>query len=205
MIRGTVAKTYTRDWEGDDGKVILHSFQLQGDKRYFRTGTDRLVGEGDYITFEIEGNNNVVGHTLEKGKAQVQSAPAPAASSSGGYGRGNWNNRGGGNSAKPKATENFEARAEYWQAKEKRDIEVVEPRITFSAAQRDAIEIVKAALDKDLLAFGNASKGAKLDMLLDFVDEVTARFYHQRMEAAKTAESLIPMGSAPDAEGSDDE
>jgi hypothetical protein len=192
LIRGTVAKTYTRDWQGDDGEVVLHSFQLQGDRRYFRTGTDMLVSQGDYITFDIEGNNEVVPHTLEKGKAQTQVAPKPA--SGGSYGRSNWGNRGNGSAsaspAKPKSTENFEARAAYWDAKEKRDIEVVEPRITFAAAQRDAIEIVRIALEKDMLAFGNANKGAKLGMLLDFVDETTARFYAQRINAAETVKGL---------------
>lgn len=202
MIRGTVAKTYTRDWQGDDGKVILHSFQLQGDNRYFRTGTDRLVAEGDYITFDIEGNNNVVGHTLEKGKAQPpQTAPRASAPASGGYGRGNWNKGGGGGNAaasKPKSTENWDARAKYWDDKEKRDIEVVEPRITFSSAQSCAIEVVKAALEKDILAFGNASKGAKLGMLLDYVDEVTARFYNQRMNVGAALENIAATDEAGD-------
>lgn len=198
MIRGTVAKTYTKDWKADDGTVVLHSFQLQGDKRYFRTGTDRLVAEGDYITFDVEGNNNVVAYTLEKGKVKTVQAP-PAEPTASGRPAPKW----GGGFNKPKSSENFEARAQYWENKEKRDIEVIEPRITFSAAQRDAIEVVRAALDKDLLAFGNASKGAKLDMLLNFVDEVTARFYAQRMDAAAVGSAMI--ASASEDEGTEEE
>lgn len=180
---------------------MLHSFQLNGDKRYFRTGTDQLVSEGDYITFDVAGNNTVVAESLQKGKAQpAQNAPKPQG---GGYK--SWG--GGKFAAKPgaaKSSENFEARQKYWENKEQRDIAVVEPRITFSAAQRDAIEIIRVALDKDLLSFGNAAKSAKLPMLLDFVDEVTARFYAQRMSAAETMEKLGPGIETEAAEASDD-
>ena len=93
---------------------------------------------------------------------------------------------------KPKTTENFEARQKYWENKEARDAEVVEPRITFSASQRDAIEVIRIAMEHEALAFGNASKGAKLGMILDFVDEVTARFYAQRIDAANTVKTMMP-------------
>lgn len=140
------------------------------------------MSQGDYITFDIEGNNNVVAQSLEKKEG---AAPAPA--------RQAWQG-GGGRRAAPAAgkSENFEARQKYWENKEQRDIEVVEPRITFSAAQRDAIEIVGLALKHDMLAFGNAAKGAKLGMLLDYVDEVTAKFYAQRIDAANT---VVGMGA----------
>jgi hypothetical protein len=143
----------------------------------------------------------VVPDTIEKGKAQ------PASSGPKTYGAGKtWGNKAGGGFQK-KSGENFEARQKYWEDKERRDIEVVEPRITFAAAQRDAIEIVRVALDKDMLSFGNSSKAAKLPMLLDFVDEVTARFYEQRINARATAEALcgVPQADSADAEESDDE
>lgn len=192
-IKGTVAKTYEREWSGNDGNVILHSFQLQGDKRYFRSGTDKLVSEGEAVSFDIEGNNQVVASSLTKMRAETQAAPAP-----GGYTQGRGRNSWGGT---PKSTENFEARQKYWENKELRDIEVVEPRITFSAAQRDAIEVIKIAMENDALAFGNASKGAKLGMILDFVDEVTARFYSQRINAAETVKSLEYAASPAEAKG----
>jgi hypothetical protein len=157
------------------------------------------VSQGDYITFDVEGNNNVRPETLEK-KEGAPAAPAPKQQWSGG----------GGGFRKPAAgkSENFEARQKYWESKEQRDIAVVEPRITFSAAQRDAIEIVGLALTHDMLAFGNASKGAKLGMLLDFVDEVTARFYNQRINAAETAAGMgadAPVESATKETPVDDE
>lgn len=185
-IKGTVERVYERPWAGNDGEVILHSFQLQGDKRYFRTGTDKVVQQGDCITFETEGNNQLVKDSLTKLKAEVTSGATSAPPSSGGYQRGG----GGWGGGKPKTTENFEARQKYWENKEIRDIEVVEPRITWSASRSAAIEVIGLALQHDALAFGNASKGAKLGMILDFVDEVAARFYHQSMAAAETATAL---------------
>lgn len=208
-VKGTVSKTYAKDWQGDEGTIQLHSFQIQGDKRYFRTGTNKLVSEGESVSFDVVGNNNV--ENLQKLAAETVSAPKPA--SGGGYApnaNGGGNRFRGGNAGfnKPKSNENFEARQKYWEDKEKRDIEVVEPRITFSAAQRDAIEVVGIALQHDLLAFGNAAKSAKLGLLLDYVDEVTARFYAQRIDAAATAAGFAPADTDDGAgaeEGSDDE
>ena len=123
----------------------------------------------------------------------------------GGYQQGNKKPWGG----TPKSTENFEARQKYWENKEIRDIEVVEPRITIAASRTAAIQVIDIALRHDALAFGNASKGAKLGMILDFVDEVTARFYAQSMNAASAVAEMggggEPTGAAEAGGGSDDE
>lgn len=180
MVKGTVEKTFEKEWDGKDGKVLLHSFQLAGDKRYFRTGTSKLVSPREAIQFDIGANNNVVEESLVKLEASAQQAP-PVAPSGGGCR--SWG-------GKPKTTENFEARQAYWENKERRDIEVVEPRITWSSARTAAIEVVGLALQHDLLAFGNAAKSAKLDLLLGYVDRVAGRFYAQSMQAADTAAGL---------------
>jgi hypothetical protein len=184
-IKGTVSRVYEKDWDG----VVLHSFQLQGDKRYFRTGTSRIVGQGESVSFDIEGNNNVLESSLSKLEAQVQQAPAPQQYQQ----RPQW---GGGGAAKKGPTENFEARQQYWTNKEARDIEVVEPRITWSSARTAAVEVIGLALQHDALAFGNASKGAKLGMILDYIDEVSARFYNQSMNAAASAGAASEKAAA---------
>lgn len=188
-IKGTVEKTFEKEWPGQDGTVILHSFQIQGDRRYFRTGTDKLFARGDTIQFDIGGNNTVVTDSVVRLAAEVAVAPPAAAPASGGYNRPAWG-------GKPKTTENLEARQKYWENKELRDIEVVEPRITWSSSRTAAIEVIGLALQHDALAFGNAGKGAKLGMILDFVDEVAARFYHQSMAAAETADNMTGYTSA---------
>jgi hypothetical protein len=180
-IKGTVSRVYEKPWAGKDGNVVLHSFQIQGDNRYFRTGTNKIVSNGEAISFDIEGNNNVLESSLSKLEREVQAAP-PVQSN--GYRPNN------AYAAKAKGpSENFEARQQYWTNKEARDIEVVEPRITWSSARTAAVEVIGLALQHDALAFGNASKGAKLGMILDYIDEVSARFYNQSMNAAGAAEN----------------
>ena len=71
----------------------------------------------------------------------------------------------------------------YWEAKAKRDQEVTEPRISYSAAQKNATELVTAALAADILSFGQAAKGKKLDMLVDFVEQTTIRLAKLQMDA----------------------
>jgi hypothetical protein len=195
-IKGTVSKTFEKEWDGRDGKVVLHSFQIQGDQRYFRTGTDKLFKQGDTIQFDVSGNNQVVNESVVKLEASVQTAP-PAAT--GGGAQRNWS---GGGGYKAKAAE----KDAYWTDKaahdlerERRQQEIVEPRITWSSARTAAIDVVGLALQHDAIAFGNASKGAKLGMILDFVDEVSARFYHQSMAAAETADALA--AAEPKAKG----
>jgi len=144
----------------------------------------------------VSGNNQVVNESVVKLEASVQTAP-PAAT--GGGAQRNWS---GGGGYKAKAAE----KDAYWTDKaahdlerERRQQEIVEPRITWSSARTAAIDVVGLALQHDAIAFGNASKGAKLGMILDFVDEVSARFYHQSMAAAETADALA--AAEPKAKG----
>lgn len=90
-----------------------------------------------------------------------------------------------------KVQENWDARAKYWDEKEKREITVVEPRITLSASRTAAIQVIGLALAHEAIVFGNASKGARLGIILDAIDEVTSRYYNQSMKGA------LPEGAAP--------
>ena len=169
QVTGKISKKFYKDWTGKQGQIVLCSFQLESSNRYFRTGTtDLSQSEGQHIKFLADQKGNVDLSTVAVVEAaDVQRAPAPAPSS------------GGGNGGKVK--ENWDARADYWSKKEKRDVEVVEPRITLSASQSVAATLVVAALENDCLSFGGVAKGKKLDMLLDFFDQVTDRLYEQRM------------------------
>lgn len=169
---GIVTQVSEKPWTDRDtnADIILRSFQIDSSKRWFRTGTkEHGLSVADPIRFTADTRNaNVDMSTLETLKeSEVERAPkaaaAPRASTGG-----------------KKTTENWEARGEYWANKEKRDIAVVEPRINYSASQRDAVSLISAALANDALSFGAVAKGKKLDMLLDFVDQVTERFVAQR-------------------------
>ena len=71
----------------------------------------------------------------------------------------------------------------YWADKAKRDETITEPRISYSAAQKNATHLVTAALAADALSFGQAAKGKKLDMLVDFVEQTTIRLAQLQVNA----------------------
>lgn len=167
--KGVVSNTSAKDWPGRNGTVTLYSFQIEGDRTWYRCGTDKPpFSMGDSISFDYEsdGKNNtlVPGSVTKMAATAATRAPAPKAG---------------------KTQENWDARAAYWDAKEKRDIEVIEPRIALASSRSAAIEVVGLALAHDAIVFGNAAKGARLQIILAAVDEVTGRFYAQSMNAGK--------------------
>ena len=183
--QGTISKKFFKEWTGQRGTITLCSFQLEGNRQFFRTGTTDLpFRETQTIKFtydEVKGNVDLKS-VVEVASTDVQAAPqipsaAPAQSSA--------------PAAAGKSKENWDARGKYWDEKERRGIEVIEPRITISSSQRDAITLVTAALANDALSFGSAAKGKKLDMILDFVDQVAARFYDQRMAGTVTSTAKV--------------
>lgn len=169
--KGLISKVYEREWQDrDTGEdIILYSFQIDGEKRYFRTGTNKPgVREGDAISFVADAkSNNVDVKSIEK--IDADDVPTPKKSSGKSYGGG----RGGGTASSSK----------YWEDKAKRDQEITEPRISYSAAQRNATTLVAAALEADILSFGQAAKGKKLDMLVDFVEQTTLRLAQLQLDA----------------------
>lgn len=183
IIQGIVTEVSEKPWTDRETNenIVLYSFKVDSDGRWFRTGTTRPnCAEGQGIQFVADGQK-VDPQSIAPAANVTPSAPqAPKAKSGGG----NWKGKGGGG----KSTENWDARAKYWEEKEKRDITVVEPRITLSAAQRDAIEVVKLAVSSESLVFGNASKKDRLDIILDAIDLVTDRFYNARLSIRAEAE-----------------
>lgn len=170
-IKGTVTNTSAKDFNGRNGMVTLYSFQMDNGKDWYRTGSVKPNFDiGATIEFEYEqngANKSVVPNSVKTVAASdVRAAPAPKVG---------------------KVQENWDARAAYWDAKERREIEVVEPRISLAAARTAAVAVVGLALQHDAIAFGNASKANKLQILLDAVDEVTARYYDQQINAGKKA------------------
>lgn len=180
QAKGVVDRISSKEWPGRNGTVYLYSFQLQGDRNWYRTGSDKpTFQQGDFITFDYNednrGGKTIVAASVVKQAAAVAQAPAPraAASSSG-------------------SKENWDARAKYWDDKEKREIEVVEPRITLAAARKDAIAVIGLALAHDAIVFGNANKGARLGIILGSIDEVTKRFYDQSFAGIATDAKASP-------------
>lgn len=180
--QGTVSMYSERPWEDRDTgeNIILYSFQLQGDKRYYRCGTTPPgVREGDNVQFVCDGKGTVDLSTLVKNQPTQGGAPVAQAPATGNTSRPASARPSGGNS-----------RDQYWADKEKRDLEKDEryqnvdiPRMVFANSQGHAARIVAAALDNDALSFGNVQKGKKIDMLMDYVDQVTIKLAQDQMRA----------------------
>jgi hypothetical protein len=168
-FKGIIAKVFEREWEDRDSgeDIILYSFQLEDNKRYFRTGTKKpKITEGKAYSFVADAKSgNVDVKSFEE--IETEDVPAPKASSNSRGSR-----SGGGN-----------ASSKYWEDKAKRDVEITEPRISYSAAQKNATTLVAAALEADILSFGQAAKGKKLDMLVDFVEQTTLRLAALQLDA----------------------
>lgn len=185
--KGVVSRLYEKEWtDRDSGKeIILHSFQIEGNRRYFRTGTNKPpFSEGDSISFVADGQNgNVDLKSVKTVEAETVVAPKPAAStvSSGSAG----------------------SRDAYWANKETYDKEILRPTIAYSAAQKNATALVAAALGADALSFGSTAKGKRLDMLVDFVEQTTLRLAALQVNGPTLIAGYEPM--AAEAKGDDDE
>lgn len=175
-VQGVVKATYQKPFTDQKTGVpiVLHSFQLVGNNTYFRTGTNApTFQQGQMISFEVTGNNNVPLNSvtiMENAPGPVQNAPQAAAQA-------------------PSRANGGTSRDGYWSQKEARDIEreqryqsVDIPRMTFSAVQDRAIELVGIALQHDCLSLGQ-TKAKKLDVLMEAVQDVTNTLFLQAMHA----------------------
>lgn len=190
-IQGEVQQVSTKEWfDSKNNKTInLYSFKLNN--TWYRLGTDSpRFNQGANISFTAtERNGNLVVRSSEitsstggqsQGGQQPSSAPTAPAPAGG------------------------QSRDGYWAAKEANDKKKDEryqnndiPRMSFSAAQDRAVHLVSAALAEDALSFGNAAKGKKLDMLLEFVDQITDRFVVQTVNSPEHITNLQRGDNAP--------
>jgi hypothetical protein len=188
--KGVVSTLYEKDWtDRDTGKeIVLHSFQIEGERRYFRTGTNKpSFNEGEAISFVADGKSGNVDLKSVK-TVEVETVQAPKASVA------------SGTAASGKSAQSAGSRDSYWANKETYDRDVLRPTIAYSAAQKNATALVCAALASEALSFGSTAKGKRLDMMVDFVELTTLR-----LAALQTiAPSLLDAYEAP-AEDSGDE
>lgn len=184
-VSGVISQASSRPWNDRTGQTIqLYSFQLEGSNQWFRTGTNPVpAGRGQNVKFVADGPN-VSMETFEVVQSQVTTAPsiAPAATAPSQP-----------TSPAPTAPQNAPRRSfrgnsdaaakdQYWKDREARDLEkderyraVSEPRMALSVAVQAAAPIVVAALQTDGLSLGNASKAKKLDLIVDYTEQVATR------------------------------
>lgn len=199
---GTVTTIDSKEFDGRGGPVLLYSFQVDSSRRWFRLGRKKpTFQKGDFISFENDEKGNVDFQSLVTGDAPAapprQSGAPRAANRQGGQRPAS--NSGGG-----------QTRDGYWAEKEARDLqkdkryqEVDVPRMSFSAAQDRAVTLVAAALSNDALSLGQ-KKGERLDLLLEYVDQVTDRFFTDSMNAHTRLKEIAERGPAKAAAAEDD-
>ena len=158
-------------------RATVWSFALDGDDNYYRTGFDRperddgeKIEEGDMVRFEYEKTKyglEVDMDTLEvkEGDGPPPKKKAPARKSGGGG----------------KSTENWDARAKYWEDKEKYDKEVTARMYNFRSAAQMAKDIVLKAQELDLLPKAK-TKAAALDDLIEKVQVVRDQLFEELEE-----------------------
>lgn len=137
---GILKNKSARPWND----VVLHSFQLEGQNIWFRTGQTELeVDEGTYIKFDANPTNKQV--DLSTVAESSPSASPSTATSAGGEST---------------------TREDYWTNRERLD--------SVRTARADATRIVCAALAHDHLPHAsNVTKGKRLDLLIGYVKEIT--------------------------------
>ena len=162
IVQTISEKPFTDKW---NKQITLYSFTLQGNQQWFRTGTTRPnCHQGDNISFvyEQQGQNAKVDpNTIQGGGQAPQQAPVGSVQPM--------------NSPPPVQQASGGTRDSYWKDKEAYDKEVTQPRIAYAAAQKSAVALIDIALKADILSFGNAKKADKLEMLLDYADNITGR------------------------------
>lgn len=172
MAQGVVQKISSKPWEGQNGQVTLYSFQLGGDRAWYRTGTKNPstygIIEGKSVKFEVDYKGNVAAGTVQVlADGAVQRAPAVTSNTT------------------PVAA----SRDSYWEAKETRDKEkdaryqaVDIPRMTYCGAQEVAVKVVELALANGGITLPS-KKSAVLDAIMGAIEAVTIGLARSRMAA----------------------
>ena len=200
---GTVTQLDSKEFDGRNGPVLLHSFQIDSSRRWFRLGRKKpTFQQGDVISFENDEKGNVDYDSIVTGGAPAappRQGGAPRAA-----------NRQGGGRPAPASGGGGQTRDGYWAEKEARDLqkdkryqEVDVPRMSFSAAQDRAVTLVAAALSNDALSLGQ-KKGERLDLLLEYVDQVTDRFFTDSMNAHTRLKEIAERGPSKASTAEDD-
>lgn len=158
--KGKIVQKANRDWH----TATLYSFKIEGESKWFKTGTvDIPFDEGVVVSFE-ERNGKVDLKTVveETGAAPSESAPKSPTQT-----------------VVTAVNGPNDSRENYWQKREERDIAQENSR-KIAAARADACTIVAAALAADHLPHAaNTQKGKRLDLLLGYVREITNTFLEE--------------------------
>jgi hypothetical protein len=181
---GTVRELSVYPWTSPQGEVInLHSFQLEGDGRWFKTGRAPVAAEvGSAISFNItdDGKNTIDTKSVapvqlgEVAAAPIEQAvPMPDTNA--------------GNAIVPQTVSKNLTKNAYWDKKDAYDQNIRQPRIEYQSARNAALSFVTVLLqvktEEGLPAVPGITKSAnaakRLELIDALVEEYTQKFYEE--------------------------
>jgi hypothetical protein len=161
-VSGVVARKSEKEWEGDNGTILLYSFQIEGDRQWYRTGTTDLPAQvGESIRFVFDKGRVDVDSVEVVPASEVAKAPKPRGVGSVGSKSGS-----------------YQSKDDYWAAKDRHDKEVKDPQMKWQGARKDAIAVVGLALQHGALDVSKAAKAKQLDAIIAAIEEVTVGFFN---------------------------
>jgi hypothetical protein len=175
---GFVSEVSANPWADKDSgqSVTLHSFRIESENIWFRTGTtDPELSVGDCVRFTAKRQKVDLDTLLPAQAYEVEPAgksESPSATSA----------------PARKAASGSMSRNGYWEEKDRYDKAVRQPLIAYQSARRDAVDVVVAALEADILTLGQ-KKADKLELLCGYVDQVRDRFLKQYEEVQEELEN----------------
>lgn len=182
--------------------TTLWSFQVDGDKAWYRTGYNKpvrpsgeVLQDGDKVKFVFSKDQYGNQVDMDKFKVVAGKGAPPKKAFSGGA-------KGGG-----AGKENWDARAKYWDDKEKKDEQVIGPMFDYRSALHAAIDVVAVALKAEAVNLGT-KKAARLEILQEMIHTVQQDLYEDfRRKHAELAAGDVKEEEKtnPDEEDTDDE
>lgn len=156
--------------EKNFGGTLLHSFRINTEDRFFRTGDVRSnISKNDYIKFsysEKNGNYNVDVRSIERANREESSTDSPA-------------NKGA------SSVQRDLTKDDYWRGRELRDVakdkyfEANNLRIQYQSARNAAISVVDVLVRDKILKLSDGAKADNVSVVLGKIDDLTDEFFHK--------------------------
>lgn len=197
IIKGVVDKISKRK----AGSGYIHAFLVN--EEWYRVGFDApKFKEGYLVKFDDSpinkyGQIDLAGLKFKKGEPKVNTkSPTQAA-------KGEKKEYKGSKGNSNNSTENWDARAKYWEDKEKRDI-VTSEQYNYRSAFHISVELINKGIELDILKVGTAKATGpkKWEAYLTMIDGLAADI-HQKFLAAGNVPA-VPEKEAEPEEDDDD-
>lgn len=174
QFKGVVKDVSSFPYNGKD----LWSFQLNGDRNYYRCGDKKpAIESGQYVLFDANQSNKQGSYNVTKGSIQVKAAEAEAT----GVKIPERVSTSGATSSKD----------EYWSRKEERDV-ATQARIERQSCRNSALEFVKILVGQEAIKFG--AKADKTEILEQLLAKYTEEFIADN--AGKKKDESEPVETA---------